>query len=146
MVKVLEKEIAIVQRPPGPLTVDDFDDYYACIELEGGYRKLSLNFELGSCRNYDGVTTYLEDVESVDETLRIPGLTTALYERAKIVMQRVADLRRREVAYMLTTKNHKLAAWAQDIRKGAGVFNWDKTDFTDGQFSLFKAFYPNDTQ
>jgi hypothetical protein len=74
-------------------------------------------------------------------SLRIPGSTTALYEKAKNLIQEASNILQREINYTLRTQNGKMEAWAQG--NGNEVFSWDTIKKESKTLFAEKTFHPS---
>lgn len=78
-------------------------------------------------------TTRIENT-SLNHT---PGATTALYERARDVIQAFVTESGESVDYTFSTQVDRMKAWALDQNRGIKVFGWDK--FPEEEYGFFFA-------
>ncbi len=64
---------------------------------------------------------------STDSTaIKIPGATSAVYQRAADILEALVQQHRKPSRYVLSTYNNAMKLWARDqVRGGAAIFDWD---------------------
>jgi len=89
------------------------------LEISGG-RTLKVNFFRNRISDGDlHASTY---INNHDERTRMPGSTTALYTKARELMQNVADQRSEVITYTFSTFSQAMIEWA--LTKGQELFDW----------------------
>lgn len=74
-----------------------------------------------------------------------PGATTALYERAREVMQSFATASGRPIEYTFLTRVDSMRTWAMLQNGGEKVFDWDDFPMEEhGFFIAKKTFHPQE--
>ena len=91
--------------------------------LTYGNKKITVSFLTFA----DSVQTYIENIPAKE--VKIEN-TTILYEVAKRIMQEYANKNSTSIDYLLSTSFEKMKAWAQNPKKGAGLFDWKRLDPT----------------
>ncbi len=92
------------------------------VRLESPSRTIILTFS----RLPDNLGLIAETGISSKNGVKTLGETTALYSRAKTLIQKEADIQKTPIDYQFVTSNFRMANWAYG--KGKDLFAWDRID------------------
>lgn len=82
------------------------------------------------------------EILSIEEKLKIPGSTTAVYRAALEIIRRIATETNCPINYEFYTHYQSLQAWALDEKKGSRIFEWDRTQFDGISFTATATIAP----
>jgi len=95
-------------------------------ELEKGNRLLELT--IYSAVNGSAATSATSLLNNIEGRGREEGVTTALFTRAREIIQKVADQSGVAVNYVASTEVTTMQGWIEDSERGRKVFEWDKLE------------------
>jgi hypothetical protein len=130
------EETARPQFSGNPEVTEIFDSDVSTHYLECGDKVLAVMLPDSGLPNGPDAATYI----SSNNGNQVPGATTALYNKAREILERYATETRRPVLYGFSTKNPEMRAWA--IANGPTIFDW--TVHADDEYGFYaeKIFKP----
>ncbi len=108
------------------MEIEEYDERYDNVNnyiFHYGGKKLVLTHFLD--RRDKDFSTY---IECISPEKREKDETTLLYMAAKKIMQRIANQKKKNLVYEILTESKSMRKWAQDSKKGRGLFNWEQED------------------
>ena len=110
--------------------------------LEEGNKLLKLT--IYPAVNGSTATSASDLINNVEGRRREDGATTALYMRAREIIQDVVDRTGIAVNYVTSTEAPTMQDWIESPEKGRRVFRWDQIEREDGWLTAMTLIEPRE--